>query len=96
MTAAFMNSPKYTNVCTGEPVARPPEREPVDTRATMPPPTQNTLRPAAFNSPSLFMGEGAGGWGFVARNVNRGEPWLALFCRRTLGAFIAIYHRRSG
>ena len=35
----------------------------VDTRAIMPPPTQNTLRLTAFFSPSLFMGEGAGGWG---------------------------------
>ena len=43
----------------------------VDTRATMPPLTQNTLRPTAFRSPSLFMGEGAGGWGFATRNVNR-------------------------
>ena len=30
---------------------RPQERKTVDTRATMPPPTQNTLRPAAFDSP---------------------------------------------
>ena len=49
----------------------------VDTRATMPPHTQNTLRPTAFCSPSLSMGEGAGGWGSAARNVNRGEPWRA-------------------
>ena len=40
----------------------------VDTRATMPPPTQITLRPAVDSSPSFFMGEGAGGWGFAARN----------------------------
>ena len=45
----------------------------VDTRATMPPPTQNTLRPAAISSPPLACWGRGRGWGFVARNVNRGD-----------------------
>ena len=41
------------NVCTGKPVARPQYAKSVDQRATMPPPTQNIQRPAAFRSPSV-------------------------------------------
>ncbi len=45
----------------------------VDPRATMPPPTQNTLRPAALSSPSLACWGRGRGMGFAARNVNRGD-----------------------
>ena len=44
-----------------------------DTHSAKQPPTQNTLRPAAFCSPSLFMGEGAGGWGSASRQDARPE-----------------------
>ena len=45
----------------------------VDTRATMPPPTLNTLRPAAIGSPPLACWGRGRGWGFATRNVNRSD-----------------------
>ena len=52
----------------------------VDTRATMPPPTQNTLRPAALSSPSLACWGRGRGMGFAARNVNRWYRPAGLRC----------------
>ena len=42
-----------------------PPRDPYDTRAVNPPPTQNTLHPALFSSPSLKPRGGGRGWGWL-------------------------------
>jgi len=49
----------------------------------MPPPTQNTLHPAMFSSPSLMLRGGGRGVGLAARNVNRGD-------RRSVSA-VSVY-----